>query len=137
MLKNLRNRLNETKGFSLVELIVVIAIMVILIAMLVPNVVGYINKATLSTEKQAASTLFSAAQTYATDAYSKYRDFDAGTITVEMLAEEQLISENDAAKFSDAAFTADTNTPSAVAYVTVPSTVQTDPIIYPEGADQA
>ena len=38
------------KGFSLVEMIVVIAIMIILISMLVPNVVGYIEK----TEKLSA-----------------------------------------------------------------------------------
>lgn len=43
MLKNYRS--NKNKGFSLVELIVVIAIMVVLLSMLVPNVVGYIEKA--------------------------------------------------------------------------------------------
>ena len=70
MLKNLKNRLNDNKGFSLVELIVVIAIMVILIAMLVPNVVGYIKKASWASEQNAASTIFSAAQTYVTDQYA-------------------------------------------------------------------
>ena len=73
MLKNLQAKLKDQKGFSLVELIVVIAIMVILIAMLVPNVVGYINKATIATEKSAAATIFTAAQTYVTDYYSEHR----------------------------------------------------------------
>lgn len=36
---------NTNSGFSLVELIVVIAIMVILISLLVPNVLGYIERA--------------------------------------------------------------------------------------------
>lgn len=72
MLKNLQAKLKDQKGFSLVELIVVIAIMVILIAMLVPNVVGYIKKANWATEQNGASTVFSAAQTYVTDYYAKY-----------------------------------------------------------------
>ena len=71
MLKNLQAKLKDQKGFSLVELIVVIAIMVILIAMLVPNVVGYIKKANWATEQNGASTVFSAAQTYVTDYYAK------------------------------------------------------------------
>lgn len=67
MLKNLKNRLNENKGFSLVELIVVIAIMVILIALLVPNVVGYISKAQDSANLSAAKTIYNAANTAVVD----------------------------------------------------------------------
>lgn len=67
MLKNLKNKLNESKGFSLVELIVVIAIMVILIALLVPNVVGYISKAQDSANLSAAKTIYNAANTAVID----------------------------------------------------------------------
>lgn len=67
MLKNLQNRLNENKGFSLVELIVVIAIMVILIALLVPNVVGYISKAQDSANLSAAKSIYNAANTAVID----------------------------------------------------------------------
>lgn len=67
MLKNLKNRLNENKGFSLVELIVVIAIMVILIALLVPNVVGYISKAQDSANLSAAKSIYNAANTAVID----------------------------------------------------------------------
>lgn len=67
MLKNLQNRLNENKGFSLVELIVVIAIMVILIALLVPNVIGYISKAQDSANLSAAKTIYNAANTAVVD----------------------------------------------------------------------
>lgn len=81
MLKNLKNRLNDNKGFSLVELIVVIAIMVILIAMLVPNVVGYIKKASWATEQNGASTVFSAAQTYVTDLYASGK-YEGSSTTV-------------------------------------------------------
>lgn len=41
----LKNLKNNNKGFSLVELIVVIAIMIVLISLLAPNVIGYIEKA--------------------------------------------------------------------------------------------
>ncbi len=67
MLKNLKNRLNENKGFSLVELIVVIAIMVILIALLVPNVVGYISKAQDSANLSAAKSVYNALNTAVID----------------------------------------------------------------------
>lgn len=67
MLKNLKNRLNENKGFSLVELIVVIAIMVILIALLVPNVVGYISKAQDSANLSAAKSIYNALNTAVID----------------------------------------------------------------------
>ncbi|GEM_PF-3459027 len=63
MLKNLKNRLNESKGFTLVELIVVIAIMVILIALLVPNVVGYISSSQTTANLSAAKSIYNAANT--------------------------------------------------------------------------
>lgn len=47
----------NTKGFSLVELIVVIAIMIILIALLVPSFVGYIERAHNVTDISNAKTL--------------------------------------------------------------------------------
>ena len=34
-------KLNDNSGFSLVEVIVVVAIMIVLISMLLPNVLGY------------------------------------------------------------------------------------------------
>ncbi len=47
------------KGFSLVELIVVIAIMVILIALLTPSIVGYIEKANNAADVSNAKTISS------------------------------------------------------------------------------
>lgn len=61
MLKNLKNKLKDNKGFSLVELIVVIAIMVILIALLIPSVSGYIKKANDTASKTAARSVYDAA----------------------------------------------------------------------------
>lgn len=49
----------NNKGFSLVELIVVIAIMAILVGVLAPSVLGQIDKAKQSKDKQAVDTIAS------------------------------------------------------------------------------
>ena len=61
---------NKKKGFTLVELIVVLAILAILAAMLVPALTGYIDKAN---EKKAIATARQyaiAAQSVVSDAYA-------------------------------------------------------------------
>lgn len=67
MLQNLKNKLKDNKGFSLVELIVVIAIMVILIALLIPQVSGYIKKANDTSSLNAARTIYNAGTQYQAD----------------------------------------------------------------------
>lgn len=57
MLKNLRSRLESSKGFTLVELIVVIAIMIVLISLIAPNVMGYIEKAQRTANVAAAKRI--------------------------------------------------------------------------------
>ena len=50
------------KGFTLVELIVVLVILAVLAAMLVPALVGYIDRAKAEKEYQTAATVYGAAQ---------------------------------------------------------------------------
>ena len=72
---------NKKKGFTLVELIVVLAILAILAAMLVPALTGYIDKAN---EKKAIATARQyaiAAQSTVSDAYASNIKITAITIT--------------------------------------------------------
>ena len=61
---------SSKKGFTLVELIVVLVILAVLAAMLVPALVGYIDKAKAEKDYQMAATVLTAAQAAATYQYS-------------------------------------------------------------------
>ncbi len=72
------------KGFTLVELIVVIAILGILAALVVPSVSGYVKKAQDATNEANAQMLYSAAQLYVTDKEAAGTTV-TGTITADQL----------------------------------------------------
>ncbi len=55
------------KGFSLVELIIVIAIMAILIVVLAPQYLRYVERSRNSTDMQNARTIMTAVETWAAD----------------------------------------------------------------------
>lgn len=57
----------NNKGFSLVELIIVIAIMAVLIGIMAPQFLKYVEKSRNSTDVSNAQAIASALQVYATD----------------------------------------------------------------------
>lgn len=57
----------NNKGFSLVELIIVIAIMAVLVVILAPQYLKYVERSRNSTDIQNATEIVTAIQTYAAD----------------------------------------------------------------------
>ena len=74
--------MKNNKGFSLVELIIVIAIMAILVGVMAPQLIKYIEKTNVSSDIQLCKTVKTAMETAATDAAvaneSDYTPFSSG-----------------------------------------------------------
>ena len=59
--------MKNNKGFSLVELIIVIAIMAVLIGVLAPQYLKYVEKSRVSSDKQSVASVVEAVNTVLTD----------------------------------------------------------------------
>lgn len=70
MIKNLKERMKNKKGFTLVELIVVIVIILVLSAVMVPSVLRYIEKANQANCKADAATILVELQAEVADYYA-------------------------------------------------------------------
>lgn len=66
-MNNLKEQKLNNKGFSLVELIIVIAIMVVLIGVLAPQYLKYVEKSRVSADADQIDTLISAVEIYSAD----------------------------------------------------------------------
>ena len=73
---------NKKKGFTLVELIVVLAILAILAAMLVPALTGYIDKANEKKLTAATRQVVVAAQTVVSEKYASSSVFKGDTVDI-------------------------------------------------------
>ena len=85
MLKKVRKMMSDRKGFTLVELIVVLVILSVLAAMLAPTMTGYIDKAKEKNVEAKLHQTVVAAQALADEAYALGKDFEK--ITLEEISE--------------------------------------------------
>lgn len=69
-------KLFNKKGMTLVEVIVVLVILAILAAVLVPTMIGWIDKAKKKTSAAEARAVYLAAQTLASEKYAEVGEFD-------------------------------------------------------------
>ncbi|MCR5099951.1 MAG: type II secretion system GspH family protein [Butyrivibrio sp.] len=83
MFKKLNNLKKDKKGFTLVELIVVLVILAILMAVLIPALLGWIDKARNSQITTNANAALVAAQGLADEAYGLGKDptYSTGYVT--------------------------------------------------------
>lgn len=65
--KRRENKMKNNKGFSLVELIIVIAIMAILVGVMAPQLIKYIEKTNISSDTQLCDSVRTALTTAAMD----------------------------------------------------------------------
>lgn len=77
VLNTLRKKQKNNKGFSLVELIVVIAIMAVLVGVLAPQLINYVEKSREATDIQNCDSIATALKTYFAD-----QEGVDGTVTV-------------------------------------------------------
>lgn len=95
MLKWLNNKKKDNKGFSLVELIIVVAIMAILVGLLAPQYIKYVEKSRKSSDATNLSEMVNAVQVYAADSDN---NLPVGTYKIIITDSGVQLGDNDAQK---------------------------------------
>lgn len=96
-----KERMND-KGFSLVELIIVIAIMAILIVVLAPQYLKYVERSRNSTDLQNATTMKTAIETYAADPQATTPFTSGDTFTIQVRSNQTTVTGAASAKATTA-----------------------------------
>lgn len=78
MLQRIRNKKQGQKGFTLIELMIVIAIIGILAAIAIPNFISYRKRSYDSAAQSDLKNFMTAQEAYFVD-YEKYADFESTT----------------------------------------------------------
>ncbi len=73
-MKKLMKMKKNQKGFTLVEVIVVLVILAIMAAILIPSLIGYIDKSRENSIISETRSVATAAQTLSSEAYAKYKN---------------------------------------------------------------
>lgn len=79
----MKKKMNN-KGFSLVELIIVIAIMAVLVGVLAPQFMKYVERSRKSTDVQNVASIVTAVQTYVSDPMVTTNQMVAGSYDLEI-----------------------------------------------------
>lgn len=85
----------DQKGFTLVEVIVVLVILAIMAAVLIPSLIGYIDKSRQNTVVSETRSIVTSVQTLASEKYAKQNDSSTTVYTLGTVAGTTVILYND------------------------------------------
>ena len=82
MLKVFNRKKKDNKGFTLIELVIVVAILAILVGILAPQYTKYVEKSRKAADASNLENLVTAFKTVASDGTEDHVDADEYTITI-------------------------------------------------------